>query len=206
MRIAILSDDRLFSEGLQRLLVAESSFIVVRDDQRAAELLLIDSRMDGALAQCKALIGHGRPRVILIGAPDDDNWAFEGLRAGARGILTKNSGSEEVIRAIRAVHDGEIWARRRVTAAWIDQLAGTAVLRRAGEAILEHRLSIREREVFRHAASGLGNKELADRLDISEATVKAHLSHIFQKLGVHGRAELAAAFHGIGMPRRRTDQ
>ena len=56
------------------------------------------------------------------------------------------------------------------------------------------------REVFRYAAAGLGNKEVAGRLAISEATVKVHLTHIFQKLGVRGRAELAAAFHGVISP------
>ena len=65
----------------------------------------------------------------------------------------------------------------------------------------------REREVFRHAATGLSNKEMADRLDISRATVKAHLTQIFQKLGVSGRAQLAAVYHGLAVlvdpPRRR---
>jgi len=58
-------------------------------------------------------------------------------------------------------------------------------------------LSSREKEVLRHAATGLSNKELAERLAISEATVKVHLTHIFQKLGVRGRAELAAVYHGL---------
>jgi DNA-binding NarL/FixJ family response regulator len=70
-------------------------------------------------------------------------------------------------------------------------------MKRSGEVILEHRLSTRETEVFRHAATGVGNKELADRLAISQATVKVHLTHIFQKLGVQSRAELAAAYHGL---------
>ena len=63
---------------------------------------------------------------------------------------------------------------------------------------MDTRLSRREREVLRHAATGVGNKELAHRLSISEATVKVHLTHIFQKLGVPGRAALAAAYHQVG--------
>jgi len=63
-------------------------------------------------------------------------------------------------------------------------------------------LSRREREIFRHAASGLANKELATQFAIEEATVKAHLTRIFQKLGVRGRAELAAVYHG-GQPLKR---
>ena len=62
---------------------------------------------------------------------------------------------------------------------------------------MERGLSEREREVMRLAAEGMGNREMADRLAISQATVKVHLGHIFQKLGVRGRAELAAAYHGV---------
>lgn len=69
--------------------------------------------------------------------------------------------------------------------------------------ILKQRLSDREREVFRHAAMGLSNKELAQRLAVSQATVKAHLTSIFQKLGLRSRAELAAAHHGMLPPARR---
>ena len=65
---------------------------------------------------------------------------------------------------------------------------------------VEQALSARERDVFRLAAGGLGNKALAERLAISEATVKVHLTHIFQKLGVRGRSELAAAYHGLLNP------
>ena len=67
----------------------------------------------------------------------------------------------------------------------------------AGESLAQELLSEREREVLVHTATGLSNKELADRLGISEGTVKAHLTSIFQKLGVRGRTELAAAYHGI---------
>ena len=79
----------------------------------------------------------------------------------------------------------------------IRHLVTTTVSRRVGAATLDRQLSRREREIFRQAASGLANKEVASRLAIGEATVKAHLTHIFQKLGVRGRAELAALYHGV---------
>jgi len=104
-----------------------------------------------------------------------------------------------VLKAIAAVRDGLIWARRRVLAATIDLLA-TAAVAHFGEALLEQQLSAREREVFRHTARGLANKETAGRLGMSEATVKAHLTHIFQKLGVRCRTELAAEYYGIASP------
>jgi DNA-binding NarL/FixJ family response regulator len=94
------------------------------------------------------------------------------------------------------VHAGSIWARRRWVDAALTWLAA-ARHRPAPGLELHARLSEREREVFRYAAAGLGNKQLAERLYISEATVKVHMTHIFQKLGVTGRAELAAAYHGL---------
>jgi DNA-binding NarL/FixJ family response regulator len=122
--------------------------------------------------------------------------------AGARGILTTSARPADLVKALRMVHQGEIWARRQVMAAWIEHLARDYRDRSDGESLLAGRLSDREREVFRLAATGLGNKELAERLAISQATVKVHLTHIFQKLGLRGRAELAAAYHGLASPSR----
>jgi len=102
-----------------------------------------------------------------------------------------------VVQAVRVVHQGSVWAPRRVLAECITRLTGASAARSASEVVLERQLSSREREVFRHAATGLSNKELADRLAISRATVKAHLTQIFQKLGVSGRAHLAAVYHGL---------
>ena len=207
VRVAVLSDDRLFCEGLVRILASEVSFIPVAyeavTDVPASprpHVLLMDSRMSGSLMICRSLTFDDSPALIFIAAPDDDQWASEALNAGARGILAKSAHAEDMIRAVRSVREGQIWARRRVMAARIDYLAGIAAARQVNDAAGTPRLSIREIEVFRHAASGLRNKELADRLAISEATVKVHLTHIFQKLGVQGRAELAAAYHGVVRP------
>lgn len=201
-RIVITSDDRLFAEGLVRLIVAESSFdaAVIEPGSYGClserDILLLDSRMYGALALCEELSREQRVAVILIATPEDDAWASHALSMGARGVLGRSAGTLEMMRAIRDVSDGVIWARRRVITAVIDRFSRASLFAPRPVALLEERLSIREREIFRHAATGLGNKELAARLEISEATVKVHLTHIFQKLGVRGRAELAAAYYG----------
>jgi len=130
----------------------------------------------------------------LVAAEEDAAWAARALDAGARGLLTRHSTHEDLLRAIRAVIDGQIWAPRRVLAARIDQLSG---VKAPGEALIAQKLSVRESEVVRHVATGLCNKDLAMRLAISQATVKVHLTHIFQKLGVQSRAELVAAYHGV---------
>jgi DNA-binding CsgD family transcriptional regulator len=94
------------------------------------------------------------------------------------------------------VSEGQVWARRGVLARMEHRSASSAA-GRGGESMLDQHLSDREREVCRQAAMGLSNREMAKRLAISQATVKAHLTRIFQKLGVRGRTELAAAYHGM---------
>jgi DNA-binding NarL/FixJ family response regulator len=209
VRIAILSDDPLLSESLLRIFAVEPSFVVVGKGDRAAfgpplrtagpQVLLVDSRMEGALALCEDLRHPGGPAVIFMAAQDDDGWAMSALEAGARGILAKSARAEDVVKAVRVVSEGQVWAPRHVLAGRMEHLATGSVAVRAGQPNLD-RLSDREREVFRHAATGLSNKELAKRLAISQATVKAHLTSIFQKLGLRGRAELAAAYHGMLPP------
>jgi DNA-binding NarL/FixJ family response regulator len=210
VRIAIISDDGLYGDGVVRILASEVSFIPVAyvdvtelpPPNRAAHphVIILDSRMAGALAICTTLAIAEGAAIIISAAPDDDGYAKDALSAGARGILTRASRAEELVQAVWSVRDGLIWARRRVMAARIDFLTRATSSAPAGaifDARFDPRLSSREMEVFRYAASGLPNKELARRLDISEATVKAHMTHIFQKLGVRSRAELAAAYHGI---------
>jgi DNA-binding NarL/FixJ family response regulator len=213
VRTAVLSDDRLLREGLLRIVDDEPAYTVVGEANCAAfgpalraarpDILLVDSRMEGGLELCASLKGGDQPAVILIAAGDDDDFAVTALEAGARGILAKHARAEDLVKAIRVVYEGQIWARRSVVATRMENLAGSSAARPAGE-VLEQRLSTRERDVFRQAATGLSNKELAGRLAISEATVKAHLTKIFHKLGLRGRAELAAAYFGITPPLQRT--
>jgi DNA-binding NarL/FixJ family response regulator len=199
-RVVVLSDDRLFVEGLVGLLSSEPSLVVESclDTGAGVEqgaILLLDSRMDCAAAVCEYLAQHRGLRVVFVAAPGDEGWAANALMAGARGLLRRGAGLADMIQAIRSVADGVIWAPRRVISAMLDRFAGSA-RETPPHAAADSLLSVREREIFRHAATGLANKELAAQLEISEATVKVHLTHIFQKLGLRGRAELAAAYYG----------
>lgn len=191
VRIAVLTDERLLLEGLERLLHAETSVQLVASSADA-DVILVDS----AAGSDWKLTADGSCAVVLVAAPDDDCWAMDALRRGARGIVPRSAGLDETVRAARAVRDGVIWARRTVLSGYIDYLTGTTS--RACEE-LQHSLSRREREVLRGAVSGLANKEVAARLSISEATVKVHLTHIFRKLGVQGRTQLAAAWAGAAV-------
>lgn len=207
VRIAVVSDDRLYREGLLKLFLdTERSFAGVGPNGSAVpppepgplrHTLLVDSRMDGALEMCAALKREGGAAVILVGAPDDHEWGMRALEAGASGILTRSARAEDLLKAVQAVRAGNIWVARRAMEACLQHLAGRRQRRPHEPAGAELRLSRREMDVFRLAAAGLSNKDVADQLAISPATVKAHLSRIFQKLRLRGRAELAAAYHGV---------
>ncbi len=204
--VVVVSDDRLLSDALVQFLSEQPDLLVLacppdpdptrHDVTRACDIVLLDARSDTIVSTGRTL--PERPVVIFVGASEDDQWATAALSAGARGILTRSATREEVAGAIRVVHGGGIWARRR----WLNQcilhVVGASKRSLVTRDVVDTRLSRREREVLRHAATGVCNKEIADRLSITEATVKAHLGRIFQKLGVTGRAALAATYHDLG--------
>jgi DNA-binding NarL/FixJ family response regulator len=205
-RIAVVSDDRLLCDGLVQFLAEQPDFVVcgrcpgarfpLAQLAREHDIILADARDEDVWSTAHAIPSEAF--VILVGAPEDDGWATAVLSAGIRGILTRNAGRDDLVNAIRVVRSGGIWARRRWLNLCVLNVVGASKRRLATQDTVDTRLSRREREVLQHAATGVGNKELADRLSISEATVKVHLTHIFQKLGVPGRAALAASYHHMG--------
>jgi DNA-binding NarL/FixJ family response regulator len=218
VRVALLSDSALFRSGLHRLLGSDPSFLVVaeltappiRDRLRSSvpHILLVDAQTQGALEICRELRLNGvRPWVILAGADRDERWAVEALKTGARGILSKSVTVESLLKAIRVVHQGEVWASKRVIALTVEELAACAVKPPVSKLDFRERLSGREQEIVLLIVGGLSNLEAANRLGITEATVKAHLTRIFRKLAIRGRAKLAARYHGSGVaPTRGTER
>jgi len=201
-----MSDSSLFRSGLKRILATDPALLVVADiagpsarevlRKSPPHILLIDAQMEDALAVCYTLRQPGtRPWVILAGANADDRWAVQALKAGARGILAKTASVETLLKAVHMVHQGQLWASNRVIALTVEELTISAVMSPGIEAAVQNRLSARERQVVRLIVSGLSNLETSGRLGITEATVKAHLTHIFQKLALRGRGQLTARYH-----------
>ncbi len=207
IRVALLSESALFRSGLRRLLGTDRSVLVVGEvtappvrellRSRFPQILLVDAQIEGALDFCRELRLNGvRPWVILAGADRDERWDVEALKTGVRGILPKSATVENLLKAIRVVHQGELWASKRVIALTVEELAARSVNPPVGKLAFGERLSPREREIVQLIVGGLSNLEAANRLGITEATVKAHLTHIFQKLALRGRAQLAARYNG----------
>jgi DNA-binding NarL/FixJ family response regulator len=160
------------------------------------DVLLLDVALangtDNVIASVRQLSPH--TKILLLGAEAGDDALQHALRQGARGYLAKTTGMGATLKAIRAVHAGEAWVERAVMARLLDVLAATADARPAGPGYSnagEDVLSKRERDVANLAATGLRNKEIAERLGIREKTVKAHLVSIFRKLQLRRRLQLA---------------
>jgi DNA-binding NarL/FixJ family response regulator len=149
----------------------------------------------GTLQRLQAV--KNKTRVIVLTASDDKNEFVQAMRFGTSGIVLKQTATEMLIKSIRKVHAGEIWLDSYTTAAVIRQFVAAdeapPPLASASPGRERERspLSQREREIVALVAQGFKNKEMAEKMFISEQTVKNHLHNIFDKLGVSDRLELA---------------
>jgi two-component system, NarL family, response regulator YdfI len=201
IRVVIADDHMLVREGLRTILELAGDIELVGEATDGAEavrlagellpdVVLMDLRMpnvDGieALQQIKAR--YPAVEVVILTTYDDDAHILKGLRSGARGYLLKDAGRNALFEAIRAAARGE----SLLPASVVDR-----VVANLGEPLRERAqpdvLSEREHEVLVMLADGAPNKAIASRLEITERTVKAHVTSIFNKLGVNSRAEAVA--------------
>ncbi|MFD8206823.1 response regulator [Streptomyces sp. NPDC059695] len=154
------------------------------------DVVLMDLRMpgmDGTEATRRLSEAHPDVAVVVLTTFADDDSIMAALAAGARGYLTKNAGREDIARAIRAAAAGQSVLDQEVR----DRLlaAVTGAQRSAPTAALPEDLTPREREVLALIGQGLPNRAIAERLFVSEATVKTHINNLFAKAGIRDRAE-----------------
>jgi len=209
IRVLVADDQTLVREGLVTLLGLIPGIAVAgaaRDGQEAVDLaarlrpdvVLMDLRMprvDGVEATRRLVGAPGGPRVVVLTTYADDESIFAALQAGALGYLTKDSGAEEIARAVRTVHAGQALLEPAVQRRLIESLRE----RRPAQAPPPHDLTPREVEVLGLIARGLSNGDIARRLFVSEATVKTHVNNIFSKAGARDRAQAVryAFDHGL---------
>jgi DNA-binding NarL/FixJ family response regulator len=198
VRILIVDDHTLFREGLSRLLQADANFVVagicasvrealIATQRGPIDVVLLDYDLNEEigvrfLAESKKRNFTGR--VLMVTSGMSDTVILRAIDEGAAGIFLKNSPLTELIQAIGRVTRGEVWIDPGVAKALI------TMAHQPNEANMRDILSDREQEVLRGVFEGLSNKEIGQRLKISEGSVKATLQQLFARTGVRTRSQL----------------
>jgi len=138
-------------------------------------------------------------RVIVLTTFDDDEFVFDGLRAGAVGYLLKDVSSDKLFEALRAAARGEYFLLPSITAKVIEEFARVSPVARVPVEPLVDPLSAREIEILRLVATGASNKEIAEMLVIAEGTVKNHLTNILAKLSAKDRLQAVLKARELGL-------
>lgn len=211
--VLLVDDQQLMREGLRTLLelepdlhivgeAADGSQALARYAKSQPDVVLMDVRMpgmDGVEATRQLRQRHGDARVIILTTFDDDEYVFEGLRAGAAGYLLKAISGEELAAAIRTVAGGQGLIDPAVTPKVMAEFARLAPPARPVDAGLVEPLSERERECLQLLSAGLTNREIAARLSLAEGTVKNYVTSLLQKIGARDRTQAALRGRELGL-------
>ena len=195
IRVLVVDDHAVVRQGLEQMLGTEADIelvgmaedgeqAVARALETAPDVVLMDLSMpvmDGVEATRRITTGAPATAVVVLTSFADQARILDALDAGARGYILKDADPDDVVAAVRAAAAG---------GAPLDPKAARVVLD-AQRARRQHELSPREEEVLRLVADGMANKQIARRLGITERTVKAHLTRVFQELGVADRTQAA---------------
>jgi DNA-binding NarL/FixJ family response regulator len=212
IRVLLVDDDALVRAGLTMMLDGANGIEVVGEaadggevpaalDAHAPDVVLMDLRMprtDGITATRRLRARPRAPEVIVLTTFDADENVLGGLRAGASGFLLKDSPPARIVEAIRRVAAGDPILSPAITRRLMDRAAAESGTRDQARAALGD-LTPREHEVVLGIARGETNAEIAARLYMSVATVKAHITHILTKLGATNRTQIALLAHDAGL-------
>ncbi len=211
VRVLIVDDHAIVRKGIRALLSEVDGFEVVGEagngqeavlaaEESSPDVVLMDllmPGMDGIEATRQITSRQPKTRILVLTSFAADTKVFPAIKAGALGYLLKDSSPEELVRAIRQVQRGEPSLHPTIARKLLQEIARPAELQPAPEA-----LTAREMEVLRLIAQGLSNQEIADRIAVSEPTVRAHVSRILGKLHLASRTQAAlyAVREGLADP------
>ena len=201
IKVLVADDHAIFRDGLRSLFDSDGGLAIVGEARNGVEcisllnklkpdILLLDLRMpdkDGFAVLEEINFANLSTRVIVLTAAEDDRDVIRAMRLGARGVVLKQSATDFLIKSIRQVHAGEISLDNHMIAGVMKAFSSASDAPEDGKPLISNR----EREIVEHVAQGFRNKEIGEKLFISEQTVKNHLHNIFDKLGVSDRLELA---------------
>ena len=210
IRVLVADDQSMIRAGFRMLLAGEPEITVVAEAANGLEavekaarfsptVVLMDIRMpelDGLQATRRILGADPAARVLILTTFDLDEYVYEALAAGASGFVLKDDPPEQLIAAIRTVASGDALLSPRVTRQVISRFAHIgrqSVPKELGE------LTARELEVLQLIARGLSNAEIGQTLFITETTVKTHVTHVLQKLGLRDRVQAVVLAHRAGI-------
>ena len=209
VRIAVIDNDPLRFVGFRTWLSAESDFELqcvalaeIGTQGAAADLALLGSHPGKSVVDVLATVKALCPtlNVIVTGHDLNDASILKAISAGAKGCVDEAASADELVRAIRTVLKGSVWAPRRVLSMFVDQ-----AYRSSEQGVFADRrpFTSREKEVLRMLVTGCSNKEIAAPLGIEERTVKAHVAKLFRKVGVSNRIMLSlyAITHALDVSR-----
>ena len=213
IRVLLVDDQPLFREGVHTLLSLQPDLEVVGEAGTGEEALRLAARLrpdvilmdlqmpvlDGVEATRRLRLTQPDCRVIALTTFDDDEYVFEGLRAGAIGYLLKDTPSVKLLEAIRAAARGESFLQPSIAAKVVAEFSRLADQEPTRPQPLAEPLSEREHDILRLVVTGASNKEIAAVLVITEGTVKNHLTNILAKLGVRDRTQAALKAKELGL-------
>jgi DNA-binding NarL/FixJ family response regulator len=218
VRLIVGDKQPLVRRGLRAIFDSELDFEVVDEvsdgerlfgliSRRRPSVIVLDTALTGvdSLELARQFAGDENIDcgVVLVADRLDTDFAIAALRAGARGLLYKDDNPEDLVRAIRAVAAGEALLMPRVTRQVLDGLrhGSAAPSPHHADQVAIDGLTPRELQVFRMIAEGRSNRQIADLLLLSEATVKSHFNRIGKKLGIRGRAQAVIMAYKVGLVR-----
>lgn len=216
IRVLIADDQALLRAGFRALLDAEADMHVVGEAGTGAEavdqaarlapdVVLMDIRMPGGDGlEATRRIMEAQPegvRVIILTTFELDEYVTGAIRSGASGFLVKDTDPDELVRAVRAVHEGDAMLSPSVTRRLLERLATQRPSARTAPLASVAQLTEREREVVALVGRGLNNAEIGSQLYITPLTAKTHVSRAMVKLGLRDRAQLVVLAYESGLVR-----